>query len=41
VNTVRNHVQSVLAKLDAHSKLEALSIAIREGLIDPPGAARP
>ena len=41
VNTVRNHVQSVLAKLDAHSKLEALSIAIREGLIDPPGAAPP
>ncbi len=41
VNTVRNHVQSVLAKLDAHSKLEALSIAIREGLIDPPGAASP
>ena len=39
VNTVRNHVQSVLAKLDAHSKLEALSIAIREGLIDPPGAS--
>jgi DNA-binding NarL/FixJ family response regulator len=41
VNTVRNHVQSVLAKLDAHSQLEALSIAIREGLIDPPGAAQP
>ena len=40
VNTVRNHVQSVLAKLDAHSKLEALSVAIREGLIDPPGAAQ-
>jgi DNA-binding NarL/FixJ family response regulator len=38
VNTVRNHVQNVLAKLDAHSKLEALSVAIREGLIDPPGA---
>ncbi len=37
VNTVRNHVQSVLAKLDAHSKLEALSIAIRDGLIEPPG----
>lgn len=36
VNTVRNHVQSILAKLDAHSKLEALSVAIREGLIDPP-----
>lgn len=36
VNTVRNHVQNILAKLDAHSKLEALSIAIREGLISPP-----
>ena len=31
---MRNHVQNVLAKLDAHSKLEALSVAIREGLID-------
>ncbi len=39
VNTVRNHVQSILSKLDAHSKLEALSVAIRDGLIDPPGAA--
>ena len=38
VNTVRNHVQNILAKLDAHSKLEALSVAIRDGLIDPPGA---
>jgi DNA-binding NarL/FixJ family response regulator len=37
VNTVRNHVQSILTKLDAHSKLEALSIAIRDGVIDPPG----
>ena len=36
VNTVRNHVQSILAKLGAHSKLEALSVAIRDGLIDPP-----
>ena len=41
VNTVRNHVQNILAKLDAHSKLEALSIAIRDGLIDPPGGAAP
>jgi len=40
VNTVRNHVQSLLAKLDAHSKLEALSVAIREGLIEPPGATQ-
>ena len=37
VNTVRNHVQSVLSKLAAHSKLEALSVAIRDGLIEPPG----
>jgi DNA-binding NarL/FixJ family response regulator len=37
VNTVRNHVQSILAKLGAHSKLEALSMAIRDGIIDPPG----
>ena len=36
VNTVRNHVANVLAKLDAHSKLEALSIALREGYLDPP-----
>jgi DNA-binding NarL/FixJ family response regulator len=34
VNTVRNHVQSVLVKLDAHSKLEAAAIAAREGLLD-------
>ena len=33
VNTVRNHVASLLAKLGAHSKLEALSIAVREGLL--------
>jgi DNA-binding NarL/FixJ family response regulator len=39
VNTVRNHVQNILAKLDAHSKLEALSIAIRDGLISPPMAS--
>lgn len=35
VNTVRNHVQSVLVKLGAHSKLEAAAIAVREGLINP------
>jgi DNA-binding NarL/FixJ family response regulator len=33
-HTVRNHVQSVLAKLGAHSKLEAVAIATREGLVD-------
>ncbi len=33
VHTVRNHVQSILAKLGAHSKLEAVTIATREGLV--------
>jgi len=32
-NTVRNHIQSVLMKLGAHSKLEAVAIGIREGLV--------
>jgi DNA-binding NarL/FixJ family response regulator len=36
VNTVRNHVQSILTRLEAHSKLEAVSIALREGIIEPP-----
>ncbi|MBM3671395.1 MAG: response regulator transcription factor [Actinobacteria bacterium] len=35
LNTVRNHVQRVLRKLDAHSRLEAVAIARREGLLDP------
>jgi len=39
VNTIRNHVQSVLAKLDSHSKLEAVSTAVREGIIDYPKSA--
>ena len=34
--TVRNHVQSVIEKLEAHSKLEAVSTALRLGLIDAP-----
>ena len=33
VHTVRNHVANLSAKLGAHSKLEALSIAVREGLL--------
>ena len=39
VNTIRNHVQSVLAKLGAHSKLEAVSTAVREGIIYYPTAS--
>jgi len=35
VNTVRNHVQRILHKLNAHSKLEAVAIAIRENIIQP------
>ncbi|MDQ1459657.1 MAG: hypothetical protein QOI08_1141 [Actinomycetota bacterium] len=34
LNTIRNHVQNVLVKLGAHSKLEAVAIAAREGLLD-------
>lgn len=33
LNTIRNHVQSILYKLDAHSKLEAVATAVRAGLI--------
>ncbi|HTW21111.1 MAG TPA: response regulator transcription factor [Mycobacteriales bacterium] len=36
VNTVRNYTQSILAKLGAHSKLEAVSKAVREGLVEYP-----
>jgi DNA-binding NarL/FixJ family response regulator len=34
VLTVRSHVKSILAKLNAHSKLEAVTSAIRHGLIE-------
>jgi DNA-binding NarL/FixJ family response regulator len=34
VNTVRNHVANVLGKLGVHSKLEALAVATREGLLE-------
>ena len=34
VHTVRNHVANLSAKLGAHSKLEVLAIAVREGLVD-------
>jgi DNA-binding NarL/FixJ family response regulator len=36
LNTVRNHVQATLYKLQAHSKLEAVATAVREGIIDYP-----
>ena len=34
VNTARNHVQRLIAKLGAHSRLEAVAIARRTGLLD-------
>jgi DNA-binding NarL/FixJ family response regulator len=40
-NTVGNHLQRVMLKLGAHSKLEALVMALRLGLVDPPGPERP
>jgi DNA-binding NarL/FixJ family response regulator len=36
INTVRTHVQTVLTKLSAHSKLEAVAIATRKGLLTRP-----
>ena len=35
-NTVRTHVQNILSKLKVHSKLEAVSLAIRRGWIHIP-----
>ena len=32
-NTLRNHIQNVLVKLGAHTRLEAVAIALREGII--------
>lgn len=32
-HTVRNHVSNILSKLDAHSKLEAVAVAARDGVI--------
>lgn len=37
-DTVRNHVASILQKLGAHSKLEAVAVALQRRIIDPPGA---
>jgi DNA-binding NarL/FixJ family response regulator len=34
IATARNHIQSILNKLGAHSKLEAVAIAVRHGLVE-------
>jgi two-component system, NarL family, nitrate/nitrite response regulator NarL len=36
-NTVRTHVQSILTKLQVHSRLEAATFAVRHRLVDVPG----
>jgi DNA-binding CsgD family transcriptional regulator len=35
LNTARKHTQNIIRKLGAHSKLEAVVIAVREGVIRP------
>jgi len=43
INTVRTHVQNVLIKLGVHSKLEAVALAVRRGLVtagNPPAGDR-
>jgi len=35
-NTLRTHVQNIMAKLGTHSKLETVAFALRHGLVAPP-----
>ena len=35
IHTVRNHIRNILTKLHAQSRLEAVAIATREGLVGP------
>jgi DNA-binding NarL/FixJ family response regulator len=39
-NTVRTHVQNILAKLQVHSRLEAAAYAVRTGIVKPPNRRR-
>lgn len=38
LDTVRNHVRSILSKLGVHSKLQAAAVAVQRGLVAPPHA---
>lgn len=35
VNTICNHIQKIRYKFNAHSKLQAVATAVREGILDP------
>ncbi len=35
-NTLRTHVQNIMGKLHVHSKLEAVSFALRHRIVEPP-----
>jgi two-component system nitrate/nitrite response regulator NarL len=37
--TVQSHVKSILAKLGVHSKIQAVGLALRHGLVAVPGAS--
>jgi len=37
-NTIRTHVQSIFAKLQVHSRLEAATFAVRYGIVEAPRA---
>lgn len=37
-NTLRTHVQNIMMKLGVHSKLEAVTVALRYRIIEPPRA---
>ena len=38
IHTVRNHIRNILMKLNAQSRLEAVAIATRQGLLSEPGS---
>lgn len=40
VNTIRNHISKLLAKLDAHSRLDAVRVGVDRGLVRFDPAAR-
>ncbi len=35
-NTLRTHVQNIMTKLGVHSKLEAVTVALRHRIVEPP-----